>query len=106
MSSRRLTFGTRVTVLDGGAGPALWPWLLRSRDRPRWLVALAPAPGGIRHEHLRKIDEPRPRADAVVTSTTSSVALCVADAAASREPDPSIRPIVDAFVKHHFDYTR
>lgn len=53
------------------------------------------------HEHLRKIDEPA-RADAVMASTTRSVALCVADAAASREPDPSIWPIVDAFVKHRF----
>jgi hypothetical protein len=53
------------------------------------------------HEHLRKIDEPA-RADSVMTSTTRSVALCVADAAASREPDPSIAPIVDAFVKHRF----
>lgn len=57
------------------------------------------------HHHLKKIDEPA-RADAVVASTARSVALCVADAAAFGEPDPSIWPIVDAFVKHRFDYTR
>lgn len=51
--------------------------------------------------HLRKIDEIG-RAESVMTSTRSSVVRCVADAAASPEPDPSIWPIVDAFVKHRF----
>ena len=56
--------------------------------------------------HLRKIDEPA-RADSVMTSTTAgSVAQCVAAAAGSQEPDPSIRPIVDAFVKHRFGVPR
>ncbi len=55
--------------------------------------------------HLRKIDETA-RAESVMTSTRSSVVQCVADAAGSHEPDPSIWPIVDAFVKHRFDYTR
>ena len=51
--------------------------------------------------HLRKIDESA-RANAVVTSTARSVARCVAHTAGSREHDPSIWPIVDAFVKHRF----
>ncbi len=53
------------------------------------------------YEHLRKIDE-TVRADAVMTSTVRSVAQCVANATASQEPDPSIWPIVDAFVKQRF----
>ena len=53
------------------------------------------------YEHLRKIDE-TVRADAVMTSTVSSVAQCVAAATDSQEPDPSIWPIVDAFVKQRF----
>lgn len=55
--------------------------------------------------HLRKIDETA-RAESVMTSTRSSVVQCVADAAGSHEPDPSIWPLVDAFVKQRFDYTR
>jgi hypothetical protein len=51
--------------------------------------------------HLRKIDEPA-RANAVVSSTARSVARCVATAAGSQEPESSIWPIVDAFVKHRF----
>lgn len=51
--------------------------------------------------HLRKIDESA-RANAVVRSTARSVARCVAHAAGSHEPDASIWPIVDAFVKHRF----
>ncbi len=51
--------------------------------------------------HLRKIDETA-RAESVMTSTTTSLVLCVADAAGSQEPDPTIWPIVDAFVKHRF----
>jgi hypothetical protein len=50
---------------------------------------------------LRKIDEPA-RANAVVTSTARSVARCVATTAGSQEPDASIWPIVDAFVRHRF----
>lgn len=53
------------------------------------------------YEHLRKIDE-TVRADAVMTSTVRSVAQCVANATGSQEPDPSIWPIVDAFVKQRF----
>lgn len=53
------------------------------------------------YEHLRKIDETL-RADAVMTSTVRSVALCVAATTDSQEPDPSIWPIVDAFVKQRF----
>ena len=53
------------------------------------------------YAHLRKIDESA-RANAVVTSTARSVARCVANATGSREPDASIWPIVDAFVKHRF----
>lgn len=53
------------------------------------------------YEHLRKIDE-TVRADAVMTSTVRSVAQCVANATASQEPDASIWPIVDAFVKQRF----
>jgi hypothetical protein len=55
--------------------------------------------------HLRKIDEAA-RAESVMTSTRSSVVQCVADAAGSHEPDPSIWPLVDAFVKHHFGIPR
>jgi hypothetical protein len=51
--------------------------------------------------HLRKIDETG-RAEAVMTSTRKSVVECVADALGSHEPDPSIWPIVDAFVKQRF----
>lgn len=51
--------------------------------------------------HLRKIDEPA-RADLVMTSTARSVARCVANATGSQEHDPSIWPIVDAFVKERF----
>jgi hypothetical protein len=51
--------------------------------------------------HLKKVDEAG-RADAVMTSTRRSVVACVADAAGSREPDPIIWPVVDAFVKHRF----
>jgi hypothetical protein len=51
--------------------------------------------------HLRKIDEPA-RAESVRTSTTTSVVQCVATAAGSREPDPSIWTVVDTFVKHRF----
>jgi len=51
--------------------------------------------------HLRKIDETA-RAESVVTSTTASIVQCVADAAGSQEPDPTIWPVVDAFVKHRF----
>jgi hypothetical protein len=54
-------------------------------------------------DHLRKIDEPA-RADAVVTSTTRSVAQCVATATGSREGD--IWRIVDVFVKHRFAHPR
>jgi len=53
------------------------------------------------HGHLRKIDEPA-RADLIMTSTTRSVVQCVAHAAGSPEPDPTIWPIVDVFVKHRF----
>ena len=53
------------------------------------------------YAHLRKIDEPA-RANAVVTSTARSVARCVATTASSQEPDASIWPIVDAFVRHRF----
>lgn len=53
------------------------------------------------YEHLRKIDETA-RAAAVMTSTVRSVVQCVADATDSQEPDPSIWPIVDAFVKQRF----
>lgn len=53
------------------------------------------------YEHLRKIDESA-RAAAVMTSTVRSVVQCVADATDSQEPDPSIWPIVDAFVKQRF----
>jgi hypothetical protein len=53
------------------------------------------------YAHLRKIDESA-RANAVVTSTARSVARCVANATGSQEPDASIWPIVDAFVKHRF----
>jgi hypothetical protein len=53
------------------------------------------------YEHLRKIDESA-RAESVRTSTTRAVVQCVAEAAGSREPDPSIWPIVDTFVKHRF----
>jgi hypothetical protein len=37
-----------------------------------------------------------------MTSTVRSVAQCVANATGSQEPDPSIWPIVDAFVKQRF----
>ena len=53
------------------------------------------------YAHLRKIDQ-SPRANAVVTSTATSVARCVANATGSQEPDSSIWLIVDAFVKHRF----
>ena len=53
------------------------------------------------YAHLRKIDEPA-RAAAVMTSTVRSVVQCVAAATDSQEPDPSIWPIVDAFVKQRF----
>jgi len=53
------------------------------------------------YEHLRKIDE-TDRAAAVMTSTVRSVVQCVADVTDSREPDPTIWPIVDAFVKQRF----
>jgi hypothetical protein len=54
------------------------------------------------YEHLMKIDETA-RAAAVMTSTVRSVVQCVAAAATdSQEPDPSIWPIVDAFVKQRF----
>jgi hypothetical protein len=53
--------------------------------------------------HLRKIDEPA-RADSVMTSTTRSVARCVATATGSQEAD--IQRIVDAFVKHRFAQPR
>ena len=51
--------------------------------------------------HLRKIDE-TDHAEAVMTSTRKSVVACVADAVGTQEPDPSIWPIVDAFVKQRF----
>jgi uncharacterized protein involved in exopolysaccharide biosynthesis len=51
--------------------------------------------------HLRTIDEPA-RADAVITWTARSVARCVATDTGSQEHDPSIRRIVDAFVKQRF----
>jgi len=53
------------------------------------------------YEHLKKIDE-TVRADAVMTSMVRSVVRCVADAIDSQEPDPSVWPIVDAFVKRRF----
>lgn len=53
------------------------------------------------HGHLRKIDEPG-RADLLMTSMARSVVQCVANAAGSQEPAPSIWPIVDVFVKHRF----
>ncbi len=55
------------------------------------------------HLHLRKIDEPA-RADAVVASTTRSVAQCVATATGAQEGD--IWHIVDVFVKHRFTHPR
>jgi len=53
------------------------------------------------YQHLRKIDEAA-RAAAVKTSTVTSVVQCVTEATGSQEPDPSIWPIVDAFVKQRF----